>query len=83
MQAVRGTFVGVGTALITTTVVLIAGFGTVLTSDMPAHRTFASMACWTIGAALVGDLVFLPALLMCFDRDNQEAQEAQEDDKAT
>ncbi len=68
IDAVRSTFIGVGTALITTTVVLIAGFGTVLTSDLPGHRTFASMACWTIGAALVGDLVFLPALLLCFDK---------------
>lgn len=71
--AVRSTFVGVGTALITTTLVLIAGFGTVLTSDLPGHRTFASMACWTIGAALVGDLIFLPALLLCFDRDTKSA----------
>ena len=68
VDAVRATFIGVGTALITTTVVLIAGFGTVLTSDLPGHRTFASMACWTIGAALVGDLIFLPALLLCFDK---------------
>jgi len=70
IDAVRSTFVGVGTALITTTMVLIAGFGTVLTSDLPGHRTFASMACWTIGAALVGDLLFLPALLLCFERDD-------------
>jgi len=68
VDAVRATFIGVGTALITTTVVLIAGFGTVLTSDLPGHRTFASMACWTIGAALLGDLIFLPALLLCFDK---------------
>jgi predicted RND superfamily exporter protein len=66
--AVRSAFIGVGTALITTTLVLIAGFATVLSSDLPGHRTFASMACWTIGAALIGDLVFLPALLLCFDR---------------
>lgn len=71
IDAVRATFIGVGTALITTTLVLMAGFGTVLTSDLPGHRTFASMACWTIGAALIGDLVFLPALLLCFDRTKQ------------
>jgi predicted RND superfamily exporter protein len=65
-EAVQRAFVGVGTALIMTTLVLIAGFGTVLTSDLPGHRTFAIMACWTIGAALVGDLIFLPALLLCF-----------------
>ena len=72
-DAIRATFVGVGTALITTTLVLIAGFATVLTSDLPAHRTFAAMACWTIGAALVGDLLFLPALLLCAD--NRDADD--------
>ena len=71
-DAIRATFIGVGTALITTTLVLIAGFGTVLTSDLPGHRTFAAMACWTIGAALVGDLIFLPALLLCADEHRQE-----------
>ena len=74
-EAVRATFVAVGTALITTTIVLIAGFGTVLTSDLPGHRTFASMACWTIGAALLGDLIFLPALLTCFDRTEDRTEE--------
>lgn len=73
--AVRSTFIGVGTALITTTLVLVAGFGTVLMSDLPGHRTFAAMACWTIGSALVGDLIFLPALLLYFgDRRSAEPE---------
>ena len=37
-----------------------------LASDMPGHRSFAAMAVSTIGSALVGDLVFLPALLAFF-----------------
>jgi hypothetical protein len=37
-----------------------------MTSDLPAHREFAGMACVTIAAALVGDLFFLPAMLACF-----------------
>ena len=80
VAAVRRTFIGVGTALITTTLVLIAGFGTVLTSDLPGHRTFASMACWTISAALVADLVFLPAILLCFDRAHVPAANKHLDD---
>ena len=64
--AIRRSFEGVGAAMIITTVILVTGFGTVMTSDLPAHRYFATMAVSTITAALVGDLVFLPALLARF-----------------
>ena len=49
-----------------TTVILCCGFGTMLLSDLPGHRTFAAMACSTIAAAVIGDLIALPALLSCF-----------------
>ncbi len=64
--AIQRSFVRVGTALILSSVVLVSGFGTVLTSQMPGHQVFAGMACATIAAALVGDLVILPAILACF-----------------
>lgn len=64
--AIRRAFTGVGTALIMTTVILVAGFATVLFSGLRDHRIFAAMGGLTISAALVGDLVFLPALLLCF-----------------
>ncbi|MEZ6110014.1 MAG: efflux RND transporter permease subunit [Pirellulaceae bacterium] len=64
--AIRRSFHGVGSAMIITTVILVTGFGTVLTSDLPGHRYFAAMAVSTIGAALIGDLIFLPALLATF-----------------
>lgn len=66
--AIRRTFLGVGTALVMTTVILVCGFATVTFSDLPAHRTFAIMACSTIGAALIGDMIALPALLATFAR---------------
>ncbi|QDU86918.1 Putative membrane protein YdgH [Pirellulimonas nuda] len=66
--AIRRAFVAVGSALIMTTVILVTGFGAMLMSDLPGHRTFAAMACCTISTALVGDLVALPALLSCFYR---------------
>ena len=62
-EAIKRTFFGVGGALIITTIVLISGFATVLISPLPTHRMFSMMACATIGGALVGDLLFLPALL--------------------
>lgn len=64
--AIRRTFVTVGTALVMTTVVLISGFASVMTSQLPTHFLFATMACTTIGFALLADLFILPALLCCF-----------------
>ncbi|MFG0334537.1 MAG: RND family transporter, partial [Maioricimonas sp. JB049] len=66
--AIRRTFLGVGTALVMTTLILVCGFATVIFSDLRAHRTFAVMACSTIAAALVGDMLALPALLATFAR---------------
>jgi uncharacterized protein len=62
-EAIRRAFTGVGTALIMTTSVLVIGFMTVIFSDSRDHRIFATMGALTIGAALFGDLIFLPALL--------------------
>jgi len=65
-QSIRKSFVGVGTALIMTTCVLIIGFSTALLSDARDHRIFAAMGIMTIGSALFADLIFLPALLLHF-----------------
>jgi predicted RND superfamily exporter protein len=65
-EAIRRAFTGVGTALVMTTVILVAGFSTVLFSDSRDHRIFATMGSLTIAAALLGDLIFLPALLASF-----------------
>lgn len=62
-EAIRRAFTGVGTALIMTTIVLLAGFVTVLFSESREHRIFGYMGAITIGSALLGDLTFLPALL--------------------
>ena len=63
MMAIQNAFTGVGTALIMTTIILVAGFLTVLISDSRDHFIFGSMAIITLSAALFADLVFLPALL--------------------
>jgi len=69
-SSIRRTFVTVGSALVMTTVVMVAGIGSVMTSELQTHFLFASMACATIGSALFGDLIILPALLTQFaDRD--------------
>ena len=65
-EVIRRAFVGVGTALIMTTLVLVAGFATVSFSDARDHRIFAAMGGLTISSALFADLIFLPALLAVF-----------------
>lgn len=64
--AIRRAFTGVGTALIMTTSVLVVGFATVTISESRDHRIFAMMGAITIAAALLADLLFLPALLARF-----------------
>lgn len=65
-ESIRRAFTGVGTALIMTTIVLVSGFGTVIFSDSRNVRIFATMGALTISAALLADLIFLPALLARF-----------------
>ncbi len=62
----QNAFITVGSALMLTTVVMTAGLGTVLTSQLPTHVSFAAIACITLLAALPADLLFLPALLTLF-----------------
>ena len=71
--AIRNAFTAVGTALIMTTIVLVAGFSTVIFSDSRDHRIFASMGAITVAAALFGDLLFLPALLNQFSRKKRKS----------
>lgn len=61
--AIRRAFTGVGVSLVMTTVVLVAGFSTVAFSDSRDHHIFATMGAITIGFALIGDLLILPALI--------------------
>lgn len=65
-RAIRKAFTGVGTALVMTTLVLVAGFSIVTLSDAREHYIFATMGALTIAAALFCDLIFLPALLSVF-----------------
>lgn len=72
-DAIRGAVRSVGGSLVVTTVILVAGFSVVLTSELPGQRIFAAMACATISSALIGDLIFLPALLAIFGRRQPDA----------
>jgi predicted RND superfamily exporter protein len=75
VQAIRKAFIGVGTGMVMTTVVLVAGFSTVLLSEVRDHRVFCAMGSLTLAAALVGDLFILPAMLVHFRRRPARAAE--------
>ncbi len=56
----------VGKAVLSTTVVLLAGFGSVGISEIPVTRLFSMLACMMLASALIGDLIILPAMLAVF-----------------
>lgn len=62
--AVERSVILVGRALMVTTSVLVAGFAPSLTSDMPTSVIFTAFVMVGLVAAVIGDLVFLPALLL-------------------
>jgi uncharacterized protein len=59
--AVRRATVLVGPALILTTLVLAFGLSVTVLSDLPSLRLFGWLSGFTLFAALVGDLLILPA----------------------
>ena len=65
-EAIRRTFEAVGTSMLMTTIVLVSGFTTVTFSDMRDQKIFATMGAVTMITAMVGDLIFLPAILSVY-----------------
>ncbi|MBO84451.1 MAG: hypothetical protein CL927_03765 [Deltaproteobacteria bacterium] len=61
--AVTATFLGAGHPIILTSVLLVAGFFVLSLSELTSTRHFGILSSVTMIAALVGDLLFLPALL--------------------
>ncbi|MEZ6070376.1 MAG: efflux RND transporter permease subunit [Pirellulales bacterium] len=62
-DAIRRSLIAVGSAILTTSAVLLVGFGCVTLSETPSSQLFAWLSCVAILSALLGDLVLLPALL--------------------
>ena len=72
-EAIRQAFAEVGTGMIMTTIVLVAGFSSVLVSESRDHRDFASLGIVTLGIALLCDIFCLPALVKVFDKPPKSA----------
>ncbi|MEZ5988973.1 MAG: efflux RND transporter permease subunit [Planctomycetota bacterium] len=75
-EAVRVAAGAVGSAVWTTSLLLLLGFTILTWSRFKASQDFGLLACVTIASALVGDLLLLPALLRHFDRRRDRARDA-------
>jgi predicted RND superfamily exporter protein len=73
-QAIERAFQGVGTGMVMTTAVLVAGFASVTFSETRDYRVFGSLGVITLLTALICDLFLLPGLLKQFDRRSTESK---------
>ncbi len=62
-DALHHTMVTVGSALLTTTIVLVGSLGALLFSSMPLVQLFGMIAAVGLAAAYVGDVLILPAII--------------------
>jgi predicted RND superfamily exporter protein len=65
-EAIQKAFTAAGTGMLMSNLVLVVGFSTVMFSELREQRVFGAMSVLTLGTALIGDLLFLPAMLYYF-----------------
>lgn len=70
-DSVRYAFNTVGVALLVTTIVLVGGFLVIATSNFQVNSQMGLLTALTITVALIIDFLFLPTLLMKFDKDHE------------
>jgi hypothetical protein len=73
-EAIERAFQGVGTGMVMTTAVLVAGFASVTFSESRDYRVFGSLGAIMLLTALICDLFMLPRLLKQFDRRSTESK---------
>lgn len=74
-SVIQRSFREVGTGMMMTTIVLVAGFSSVVTSDTRDHRVFGALGVITLVTALLCDMFLLPALLAYFDKPSKLTME--------
>ncbi|MDQ4134743.1 MAG: MMPL family transporter [Pseudomonadota bacterium] len=75
-EGIKRATVLVGPALILTSLVLACGLAVTVFSDLPSLRLFGWLSAFTLIAALIGDLLILPATVMLFRRVTRRASVA-------
>ena len=71
-EAVISAFTNVGTALVVTTLILVAGFFVLAQSSFGVNSITALLTAIAISLALIADLTLLPALLIALDKDKDQ-----------
>ncbi|MEM7231275.1 MAG: MMPL family transporter [Planctomycetota bacterium] len=77
-DAVRASFRTIGAALVVTSAVFVGGFSCTLLSEIEVLARFGILASVAFLAALPGDLVILPALLLLVDGKGRKTDESKE-----
>jgi len=65
-EAVRRTIMSTGRAIMFTSIVMIFGFGTMMTTNFVGIFQMGLLGVVTLSAALIGDLLLLPVMLVVF-----------------
>ncbi|MDV6031636.1 MAG: MMPL family transporter [Phycisphaera sp. RhM] len=73
-EVIRRAFTGVGSALLMTTIVLVAGLGSAIAGDSRDARLFGIMGCLTLATALFADVLLLPAMLSRFAKPKDKVE---------
>lgn len=63
-EAVSATLSRIGPVLILTTLVLVIGLAVTIISDLPVMRLFGRLFMATLAAALIGDVLILPSVIL-------------------
>ncbi len=74
-DAIRYAFSTVGRAVIVTTIILVAGFSVLMQSHFGFNSDMSKLTAITIVAALVLDLLLLPALLLLIDKKDSKQED--------
>ena len=71
-EAIQKTFKYTVSSLVTTTVILVGGFSLYIPSDLLIISKFGILCCVILTAALLGDIIILPALLFLFQSKKED-----------
>jgi len=71
-EAVYNTLTHIGPVLMLTTMVLVCGLAVTILSELPSMRQFGGLAMTTLIAALLADLLILPAIIISTCREKLE-----------
>lgn len=63
-EAVHETIVRIGPVLVLTTIVLVLGMSVTIFSQLPPMRLFGQLSMTMLSAALIGDVLLLPAIIL-------------------